>query len=145
VCPRARSIRQSSWALLAVGMMLLSFSAVITAADQGRELTGAWRNPKDSVHVEIARCGQAMCGVVVWASEKAKTDAREGGTDALIGINLLRDFVSAGDGRWRGKVFVPDLGKTVTGTVEMVDADTFRARSCALAVFCKTQLWRRVR
>jgi uncharacterized protein (DUF2147 family) len=125
--------------------MLLSLPAVVAATDEESELRGTWRNPKDSVHVEIGPCGRAMCGVVVWASEKAKADAREGGTEALIGINLLRDFVSTGDGRWRGKVFVPDLGKTVTGTVDMIDADTFRARSCALAVFCKTQLWRRIR
>ena len=125
--------------------MLLSLPLAAASPDDGDELSGTWRNPKDSVHVEISQCGRAMCGVVVWASEKAKADAREGGTDALVGTNLLRDFVRTGDGTWRGKVFVPDLGKTASGTVEMVDADTFRARSCALAVFCKTQLWRRVR
>lgn len=134
----------SSWALIAIGAALLCLPRAATASGEENELLGTWRNPKNSVHVEIVSCGHAMCGVVVWASEKAKADARDEGTDPLVGINLLRDFVRTGDGRWRGRVFVPDLGKTVTGTVEMTDSDTFRARSCALAVFCKTQVWKRI-
>jgi uncharacterized protein (DUF2147 family) len=135
---------RSSWVLIAIAAALLGVSRAATASGEEDGLLGTWRNPKNSVHVEIGPCGRAMCGVVVWASDKAKADAREEGTDPLIGINLLRDFISTGDRTWRGKVFVPDLRKTVTGTVEMTDPDTFRARSCALAVFCRTQVWTRV-
>ena len=106
-------------ARLAIGVVLLCLSSITSAADEGgNELLGTWRNAKDSVHVHIQACGSALCGVVVWANEKAKRDAREGGTDPLVGINLLRDFVRTGDARWRGRVFVPDLGKTVTGPLK---------------------------
>ena len=131
-------------ALIPIGVALLGLPCAAGASGECDGLLGTWRNPKNSVHVEIVSCGSAMCGVVVWASDKAKADAREEGTDPLIGINLLRDFISTGDRRWRGKVFVPDLGKTVTGTVEMTAPDTFRARSCALAILCKTQDWKRI-
>jgi uncharacterized protein (DUF2147 family) len=131
-------------ALTAIGVALLGLPCAAGASGEDDDLIGTWRNPKNSVHVEIVSCGRAMCGVVVWANEKAQADARDEGTDPLIGISLLRDFVRTGDGRWRGRVFVPDLGKTVTGTVEMTDFETFRARSCALAVFCKTQVWKRI-
>jgi uncharacterized protein (DUF2147 family) len=114
------------------------------ASGEENELFGTWRNPRNSVHVQLVHCGQAMCGVVVWASEKAKADARASGTDPLIGINLLRDFVRTPDGKWRGKVFVPDLRKTVSGTVTVVDSQSFQARSCALGFVCRTQVWTRV-
>ena len=118
--------------------------ALASAAPAPGGLTGVWRNPRDSVHVDISPCGAAMCGVVVWASDKAKADAREGGTDNLVGTNLLRGFVERRDGSWRGKVFVPDLGRTVSGTIELTGPGTFRARSCALGVVCRSQTWTRL-
>lgn len=46
----------------------------------------------DSVHVEVQRCGSGMCGTVIWANEKAIADAKRGGTDNLMGLQLFRDF-----------------------------------------------------
>jgi uncharacterized protein (DUF2147 family) len=106
---------------------------------------GVWRNPKDSVHVEVRRCGLAACGVVVWANAKAQADAREGGTPELIGLELFRNFVREPDGTWRGKVFVPDLNRTFTGAARPIGARTLQARGCLFAVIvCKTQTWMRI-
>ena len=113
------------------------------AVDTG--LTGVWKNPNSSVHVAISPCRDAICGIVVWASDKANEDARRGGTPALVGTNLLRDFVQRPDGSWRGKVFVPDLARTVSGTLRMTGEDTLSARSCALGIVCRTQVWTRLR
>ena len=52
---------------------------------------GVWANPSGSVRVRIEECGTKLCGVVVYANEKAKADAAKAGTDVLIGINLLRE------------------------------------------------------
>lgn len=106
---------------------------------------GVWRNPKNSVHVEMRACGQAVCGYVVWASAKAQADAREGGTDKLVGLQLLRNFERTQKGAWRGKVFVPDLRATFSGTAELVDGNTLKAKGCLIAgLACKTQLWKRL-
>jgi len=119
-------------------------AALASAASPDSSLTGVWRNPKNSVHVDIRPCGAAMCGVVVWASEEAIEDARKGGTTQLVGTNLMRDFVQHRDGSWRGRVFVPDLAKTISGTIRLIGSDAFRARSCALGVVCRTQIWNRL-
>jgi uncharacterized protein (DUF2147 family) len=124
--------------------VLLASPSAAAASGRNNELLGTWRNAHNSVHVELVQCGEAMCGVVVWANEKAKSDALKGGTDPLVGANLLRDFVRTGEGDWRGKVFVPDLRKTISGTVTLIDSGSFRARSCALGLFCRTQVWTRV-
>src|SRR5215207_3360225 len=86
-------------------------------------LTGVWRNPKNSVHVEIRPCGPGACGVVVWASPKAQADARGGGTKDLVGLQLFRNFVPEKSGAWRGKVFVPDLNATFSGTAQLIDTN----------------------
>ena len=123
---------------------LACFGALTAAAPASEALTGVWRNPQGSVHVDIRPCAAAMCGVVVWASHKATEDARRGGTEHLVGTSLLRDFVERPGGKWRGKVFIPDLRKTVGGTIELTGPGTFKARSCALGVVCRTQTWTRI-
>jgi uncharacterized protein (DUF2147 family) len=128
----------------AVAGALACFVALTSAAPTSDGLTGVWRNPRGSVHVDIRPCGAALCGVVVWASDKAKQDARRGGTEHLVGANLLRDFVERRDGSWRGKVYVPDLAKTVSGSIELTGPGTLKARSCALGVVCRTQIWTRI-
>jgi len=130
-------------ALMLGGVLCAPVSGASSAEDT--RLFGVWRNPGNSVHVEIMACAESICGVVVWASEKARRDARKGGTETLVGTGLLQDLTRVGPDSWRGKVFVPDLRRTVTGTVTLMDASRFRARSCALGVICKSQVWQRVR
>ena len=126
---------------IAAGLALASNAAAQPAAG----VEGVWRNPKNSVHVNIKPCGQKLCGYVVWASDDAKEDARKGGTENLVGLQLLRDFGPEKPGVWKGKVLVPDLRATFAGRAELVDANTLRARGCLVAgVFCKGQTWRRI-
>lgn len=113
---------------------------------QEPSLFGVWRNPKDSVHVEIRPCAAGACGHVVWANAKARADAREGGTEDLVGLQLFRNFVQEKGGVWRGKVFVPDLNRTFSGTATLVDSQTLRARGCLVGnLVCKSQTWTRIR
>ena len=108
-------------------------------------LYGVWRNPKNSVHIEIKPCSQGACGYVIWANAKAQADAREGGTANLVGTQLFRSFTPRENGVWKGKVFVPDLNRTFTGSAEPIDARSLRAKGCFIGnVLCKTQIWTRI-
>ena len=119
-------------------------AASTTASAQGDpSIHGVWRNPKNTVHVEIKPCAAGACGYVVWATEKAKRDAREGGTANLVGLQLLRDFSQDKKGLWRGKVFVPDLNRTFTGIAELSNPTTLKAKGC-FVVLCKSQTWTRI-
>jgi uncharacterized protein (DUF2147 family) len=127
-------------AVLAVALL-----SAAPAAAQEPSLFGVWKNPKNSVHVDIRPCAQGACGYVVWASEKARRDAREGGTKELVGQQLFREFQPKRNGVWQGKVFIPDLNRTFTGTAEPLDGRTLRAKGCLFAnVLCKTQTWTRL-
>nr|WP_121049875.1 DUF2147 domain-containing protein [Sphingosinicella microcystinivorans] len=129
-----------------VSMMLLAAPAAAQNATLSERTYGTWQNPKNSVHVEARECDGKMCGVVVWASDKAKADARRGGTDQLIGRQLFQDFEEQQEGRWKGKVFVPDINRTFHGTVTIIDADTLEGKGCLLGgIGCKSQVWTRVK
>ncbi len=109
-------------------------------------IASEWANPSNSVHVRIDKCGQTFCGTVTWASPKAIADARRGGTQNLVGTRLFRDLQSAGDGKWKGKVFVPDIRQTFSGTISFAGSDKMVGKGCVLfGVICKSQTWSRVR
>ena len=121
---------------------LAAFSMLAGAANAAAQPTGVWRNAKNSVHVKVAPCGGDLGGTVVWASEKAKAKARKAGTKNLIGTQLMRDFRQVQPGTWKGRVFVPDVGKTFTGTLTTSGSGRMTARGCAVAgLFCKSQSW----
>jgi uncharacterized protein (DUF2147 family) len=126
---------------IVLATLLVSSSA---ALGQEARQDNVWRNPQNSVHVRVDPCGKGRCGVVVWANEKAKADSTRGGTPNLVGLNLFRDFNQVKPNVWKGKVFVPDLNKTFTGTLTIQNQDTAVAKGCVLMV-CKSQTWTRVR
>ena len=127
----------------AVALLVAAGSA--QAAERAEHSFGVWRNPQNSVHVRAEPCGARMCGVVVWANDKAKADAARGGTERLEGEKLFRDFTRAGAGQWRGKVFVPDIGKTFSGTIRVIDATHAEGKGCLVGrVGGKAQVWTRV-
>jgi len=97
------------------------------------------------VHIELKPCGNEICGVVIWASAKAEAASRKGSGKPLVGMQLMRNFVVGPDHIGRGKVFVPDLNNTFSGTAQQIDARTLRARGCLFAnVLCKSQVWTRI-
>jgi uncharacterized protein (DUF2147 family) len=133
------------WPTLMAGVALAgTFSSAVIAANHDYDLQGLWRNPQDSVHVQIGSCGATLCGVVIWANDKAKADARKGGTDPLVGLDLLREIRVRDSDSWRVRVFLPEHRRSVAGTIVMIDDDRFRARSCVLGVVCRSSIWTRI-
>jgi len=125
-----------------VAALVVAVPALAQGADRS---VGIWRNPQNSVHVRSDHCGTSMCGTVVWANDKAKADAARGGTEALIGSQLFRDFRKDAHGNWRGRVFVPDINKTFSGRIEVIDANTLKGSGCLVGgIGCKSQTWTRV-
>jgi uncharacterized protein (DUF2147 family) len=106
---------------------------------------GTWQNPSGSVRIRASTCGEKVCGTIVFANEKAKADARRGGTDPLIGTQLFEEFVARRPNQWRGRVFVPDMNRRVTGTATLQDENTIRVEGCAARVICRNQVWTRVK
>ena len=87
--------------------ILLSIAATAVAlgtpaSAKAQALEGKWTNPKRSVIVNVARCGEAYCGTVSWASDKNKAKVSENGRK-LIGTRILSDLRPAGNGLVEGE------------------------------------------
>jgi uncharacterized protein (DUF2147 family) len=129
----------------AAGLAALSGVSAMADAAAPAQASGVWRNPKNSVHVRLQPCGNTVCGVVVWANARAEEKAREAGTQRLVGTQLFREFRQEGPGAWSGRVFVPSMGKTFSGTMTSNSPSSITGKGCLIGrFFCKSQTWTRI-
>lgn len=116
--------------------LLLAAQAATAAPIEGR-----WRSPGGNSIIDVARCGEGWCGTVAWASAKAKKDA-EKATSQLVGTQLLSEVKEAGEGKWNGRLFVPDRNMRVTAKLQMAPGGELKVSGClAGKALCKSQLW----
>jgi uncharacterized protein (DUF2147 family) len=126
-----------------LGFALLFLAAVPASALASVE--GRWTNPKRSVVIEVARCGQAWCATVVAASAKAKRNAAKGGTENLIGTRILTGARPVGKGVYKGRGFIPKRNIYAPATIRQRGPNVMEVEGCALAgLLCKEQRWTRV-
>ena len=127
-----------------IALVALAAAVPVTASAQAA-LEGQWRNPKGSVVVKIEPCGNAYCGIVIDASEKAKAGARKGGTSNLIGTRILSDVRPNGSGTYRGRAFEPKRNIRAPATIRVVGPSTLVVKGCLIGgLLCKEQRWTRI-
>ena len=123
----------------------LALAALAAVPASAAAVTGRWANPKRSVIIEVAPCAAAYCGTVVWASDKAKANARKGGTANLIGTRLIEDARPNGNGSFKGRGFVPKQNIHAPATIRFAGPDTMIVKGCVIGIICKEQRWTRVK
>jgi len=123
----------------------ISLLAGIAASAQPPAATpveGYWKNPIGSAIIQIAPCGTALCGKVVWASargqsEVAKHTSNVVGTTVLTGLRYTR-------GHWTGSLYVPDDNIHVSARLQLLAERRLKLTGCALlGLICRTQIWTR--
>ena len=102
-------------------------------------LEGRWANPHHTVIVHVARCGEAYCGTVSWASAKNRAAGTTPGT------RVLSDLRPAGDGIYKGSAYEPKRDMSGSATVRQLGPNVMMVKGCAvLGLICKEQRWTRV-
>ena len=119
---------------LAIGIAVLWSCSTAQGAVRGK-----WVNPSKSVIIDIEPCGHLLCGTVVWASEKAKHDARKG-TKHLVGTKLLTGMTHSSAHVWKGKIFVPDQNMHASAKLKPEGAIHLKVSGCVMMI-CKSQVW----
>lgn len=109
------------------------------------EPTGTWLSESGQTQVQIARCGGAYCGTVLWVSDDTgdvNNPDPSLRSRSLIGLQMIYDMVPDGD-RYRGKLYNYTNGKTYSGTLEVVDDNRLDLQGCVMGLFCRSQTWTR--
>ncbi len=91
---------------LASVALAIGLAAAPACAADANDPTGPWLIEDGSAIVQIASCGPALCGTIVWSQKP--TDARG---EKLCNMAVLGEAVSSGPGSWnKGWVYSPKAG-----------------------------------
>jgi uncharacterized protein (DUF2147 family) len=118
---------------------------------------GTWYTQGNESQVRIIKCGDALCGALVWlkvpndpATGKPKTDKEN--ADAakhnrpLLGVEIVLGMRPDGTpNQWKGKVYNAKDGNTYTGYFTLTGATTAELKGCAMGFICKSQTWTRAK
>ena len=125
-------------------------------AARAAEPFGTWFTEDGRARVRTERCGSdasRLCGFVVWGSEpldkdgKSKVDRYNPNpawqARPQLGHQMLLGLKPNAEGRYEGKIYNADNGKSYDVTVWSDQPSALTVKGCML-VFCASQSWKRV-
>lgn len=134
--------------------MSILLAALLAASGVSPDsVIGTWHSPKKNGIIRIEKCGSSICGALEGGDDiranPAVTDSKNSDASLrnrpLKGLRMLSGF-SWSDGAWTGgSVYDPTRGKTFSGKITPVDANTLSLRGCIFVPLCQTDTWTRVR
>ena len=113
-------------------------------------VTGTWLTDTKDGLIEIAPCGQRLCGRLVKSLVPIKGPPfdRNNPDPALrgrpiIGLPILTGFAEETQ-LWRGTAYDPKNGKSYKATLQRTGANTLKLTGC-VAIFCRSVTWTKAR
>lgn len=133
----------------------LATTAVATPAqaaeDQLRPAeSGRWITESGNFEVDIAPCGQVLCGTVVRVLANRSMSRPSATMQAVdnrspLGMKLLSELTPSGNGEWKGQIYNRENGETYNCLVQLLAPDQLKVRAYkGSPLFGKTQVWHRV-
>lgn len=144
---RSTLVRHVLAALLSVSP--LGPAEAATVSDPG----GVWLTQSGDAKIKVSRCGNALCGRVVWLKEPldkktGKPQLDDHNSDPalrgrkIVGIPLFIDMHAAGANKWTGRIYNADDGKTYASTVTLLPSGNLNVQGC-LGTLCAGEDWTR--
>ena len=135
---------------MSAAVSAIMFAAPAAAADP----SGTWLTADGEAQVQIANCGDAYCGKIVWLKEpndpatktpkldKFNKDALKR-TRPVLGLQIIYGMKPSAPNEWKGSLYNPEDGNTFTGSLAMQGMDRMKLEGCVLAIFCRSEVWKK--
>lgn len=121
--------------ILALGAGLAGALALSGMAS-AQEVLGTWLRENSESRVRFARCGEAICGTVVWLRNPAESKSS-------VGQLVFYDMKPNGANSWAGQAFNPEDGKTYSGKMILSGNALTTAGCIAGGWICRSVSWSR--
>ena len=148
-------MKRSLW----FALLLLSATTAFGADLNG--ILGIWKTELDESKVEVFRCGEKVCGKIIWLKNPIYADSRDGevGTPVIdrknpdpalrsrpvLGLRILEGFTAEGENNWgNGTCYDPKSGNTYRGKIHQVAPDRLKLRGyIGIPLFGRSSVWTR--
>ncbi|MEO0369201.1 MAG: DUF2147 domain-containing protein [Pseudomonadota bacterium] len=128
-------------------LFLITTFAFITSANANQfDVFGTFLTEEKNSQIEIAACGDSVCGKVVWLNPETLEDGVTPETatskkgEKVLGLTMLQGFEKARKD-WRdGTIYDPGKDKTYASRLKRLDDGNLEVKGC-IAFICQTQIW----
>ena len=133
----------SKFALGAIaGLALFAGAAAAQTPGAAPDVTGVWIDHTGQGAVEIATCGNRVCGRVVWLknpNHKSRSGKR------ICGTQILGDLRKGSNGAWgSGWIYNPEDEERFSAELQLASADTLLVTGyLGIKLLGETFTWRR--
>jgi uncharacterized protein (DUF2147 family) len=136
-----------------IALLITLLAAPVANAQTAGSPLGVWLTQAGDARVRISKCGDAICGVVVWLREPVNSATGRPMVDdrnldpalakrPMIGLPLFRDMHIAGPNKWTGHIYNADDGGTYVSNISVSGPETLRVEGCVGAL-CGGENWTR--
>ena len=136
-----------------VAIFTMFFAAVPANAQESGNPAGIWLTQAGDAKVRVSKCGEGICGVVVWlrdpidsATGKPQVDDKNRNPSLtkrpMIGLPLFSGMRSTGPNKWSGQIYNADDGNTYASNVSVTGSDTLKVEGC-MGALCGGENWTR--
>ena len=128
---------------------LLAISATVVKGEPALTPLGRWVTESGNFEVDIAKCGDALCGTVVKvianrSMSLGSAEMKPADTRPALGMTILTGVQPAGGGEFKGQVYNRENAKTYSAKITPAKDGQLLVRGYVLLpLFGKTQVWRR--
>ena len=96
---------------------------------------GQWLRDTGTARVQIAPCGDRLCGTIVWVRDKD--------SPSKVGMRVFYDVEPERASVWKGRAFNPENKQDYEGTLTVI-GDTLTTTGCILGrLVCTSMYWKR--
>jgi uncharacterized protein (DUF2147 family) len=138
---------------LTIAVLAAVLAASLAHAQGAGSPVGVWLTQAGDARVRISKCGEALCGVVVWLREPTNPATGQPQVDdknpnpalarrPMIGLPLFTDMRVTGPNKWSGHIYNADDGGTYVSNISIAGPDALRVEGC-VGMLCGGETWTR--
>jgi uncharacterized protein (DUF2147 family) len=138
---------------LTISVLTALLCAPVAMAQSAGSPMGVWLTQAGDARVRVSKCGDAICGVVVWLRDPVnpanglpmvddKNPNPALAKRPMIGLPLFTDMRISGPNKWSGHIYNADDGGTYVSNISVSSPDTLRVEGCVGAL-CGGENWTR--
>ena len=140
--------------LLRAFALAAALAAFGQSAQANDAVLGLWLTEDGESRIELERCGEVICGTIVWLKKPQNDDGStvvDSNNDdealrrrPIVGLQIMSGFRATEPQVWgEGEIYNPEDGRTYEPTLTLLNDEQLELEACIL-FFCQSQIWQRL-
>ena len=126
-------------------LVTILLTATTTLGSGPSDLLGSWKTEGDDSLLEFFKCGEKICGKIVWLKDSKYMNIKDGPvgkikvdrknpnpglrTRPILGLQVMKGLTAKGNNQWdNGSCYDPETGKSYKCKMQLASYDRLELR-----------------